>query len=366
VKGEPVPAEFDIEYLAEQAVDLLSVEAGQVIWIWASTHSLDLITALAFHIRSHGAFWTLRLISEQLLQRIGLDLPEQYMSLIPQHELRWMDDIDGIIEVHDHGGHIPGVEIARRRAMAAEWIALLDETSRRGIRHISICNPTPALADAYGVSLDILRQRYWNAINIDSPLLDRRMERIASLLSRASQVRITSPLGTDLTFHIDERPVYQDKLGLPRGEVYLAPHEDSAKGTVVIDQAFVRGHAIQRLKLTFEAGRLVDIQAPEAGAADSLRELLDVSGGDKDLIAEFALGLNPGANQLTGDIRLDEKIYGSAHIAIGANDSFGGCNRSNLHLDLVILHPTVWVDGQVLLDNDLFWLGHRPEDSDLV
>lgn len=353
--------EFDIEKLAEQAVELLPVQPGQVIWVWASTHSLDLIAALAFHIRQRGAFWTLRLVNEQLLVRIGLDLPEQYLSLVPQHELRWMDDIHGIIEVHDHGGHVPGVEIARRRLMTAEWIALLDEAARRGLRHISICNPTPALAQAYNIPLDILRERYWNAINIDHTLLDKRQQRIASVLTKASRVHITSPLGTDLSLRIDERPVHLDNQGLPRGEVYVAPLEDSAEGIAVIDQAFVRGLLIRHLKLTFVAGHLVDIQTPEPAAADPLRELLDISTGDKDTIAEFAVGLNPGVIELTGDIRLDEKIYGSVHIAIGANESIGGRNRSNLHIDLVIMHPTVKLDGQVLLDQDLFWLVHENE-----
>src|SRR4030067_171878 len=76
-----LPAEFDVETLAEQAVELLPVAPGQVIWVWASTHSLDLIAALAFHIRKRGAFWTLRLVNEQLLQRIGLEppaLPQAY------------------------------------------------------------------------------------------------------------------------------------------------------------------------------------------------------------------------------------------------------------------------------------------------
>lgn len=361
MSGKTIPAEFDIEALAEQAVDLLPVTSGQVIWVWASTHSLDLISALAFHIRQRGAFWTLRLVNEQLLQRIGLDLPEQYLSLVPEHELRWMDDIHGIIEVHDHGGHLPGVEIGRRRAMTAEWIALLDEAAHRGLRHISICNPTPALAQAYNLPLDLLRKRYWNAINIDHKLLDERQERIGKVLAKASQVRITSPVGTDLTLRVDGRPVHLDNQGLPRGEVYVAPLEDSAEGIAIIDQAFVRGRAVKQLQLTFAGGRLVDLQAPEPGAADSLRELLAVSSGDKDVIAEFAMGLNPGVTELTGDIRLDEKIYGSVHIAIGANESFGGRNHSNFHLDLVVLHPTVWLDGQMCLDQDLFWLEHENE-----
>lgn len=355
------PDEFNIEMLAEKAVDLLPVKAGQVIWIWASTHSLDLIAALAFHIRERGAFWTLRLVNEQLLERIGHDLPEQYLSMIPQHELRWMNDIDGIIEVHDHSGHILGVEISRRRAMASEWIALLDEAARRDLRHITIFNPTPALAQAYQIPLDILRYRYWNAINIDHTLLDQRQRRISRILSKVSLVHITCPLGTDLSLRIDGRTVYQDDLGLPRGEVFVAPLEDSANGIAVIEQAFVGGRAIPSLQLTFEAGRLVDMQSQDADGTDTLRQLLDVSTGDKDRIAEFAMGLNHGVSNPCGDIRLDEKIYASVHIAIGANQSFGGHNLSNLHLDLVIQHPTVTLDGQVILDQDLFWLEHLDE-----
>ncbi len=36
-------------------------------------------------------------------------------------------------------------------------------------------------------------------------------------------------------------------------------------------------------------------------------------------------------------------------VAIGMNDRFGGKNRSNLHLDMVILRPTVWLDDSPLI-----------------
>jgi len=49
------------------------VTSGQVIWIEGSTHSLDFIEALAFRIRKWGAYWTVRLIMELLLRRIGLN-----------------------------------------------------------------------------------------------------------------------------------------------------------------------------------------------------------------------------------------------------------------------------------------------------
>jgi aminopeptidase len=342
------------ETLADKAVDMLGVSPGQVIWIWASTHSLDLLEALAFRIRERGAFWTLRLSMEGLLRRVGQHVPEAYLGLVPQHELRWLDDIDAILEIRDHGGHIPEVPLSRRRAMAAEWIALIDEAARRGCRRLTVVNPTPALASAHGVPLASLRQAYWQAVNVDDARLDRQQEQLRAHLAAARTVHVTSGLGTDLRLRIAGRPVRVDSDNLPRGEVYVAPHEDSAEGVAVVDTAFIRGRPVERLRLTFAQGRVVEVDAPDPRGVGSFRELLAASSGDKDVIAEFAIGLNPGATEPLGDVMLDEKIGGSVHIAIGTNVAFGGRNRSNLHLDLVILRPTVWLDGaQVVADGSL-------------
>ncbi|HET7090190.1 MAG TPA: aminopeptidase [Anaerolineae bacterium] len=337
--------------MADKTIEMLSVSPGQVIAIWASTHSLDLVEALAVRIRARGAFWTLRLTMESLLRRIGQSVPEPYLASVPEHELRWLADVSAIVEVRDHGGHILEVPLVRRRALAAEWIALIDEARRRGCRRIQVVNPTPALASAYGVPVEDLRQSYWRAVNVDYAALDRQQDRVAARLARARLVHVASALGTDLHLRIDDRPVHQDTDSLPRGEVYVAPHEDSAEGVAVIDRAFVAGKPIERLRLVFRKGRVVDASAADPSAAHLFRELLSASAGDKDVIAELAIGLNPGAAEPIGDVMLDEKIAGSCHIAIGMNTHFGGRNQSNLHLDLVMLRPTVRTDGEVFVDN---------------
>jgi aminopeptidase len=278
-------------------------------------------------------------------------VPEPYLALVPEHELRWLDDVDAIVEVRDQSGHIPDVPVTRRRAMAAEWIALIEEAARRNCRRIVVVHPTPALASACGVPLALLRQRHQQAVDIDYEALDRRQEQVQALLAGSTRVRIASHAGTDLNLHIGRRPVHLDKDSLPRGEVYVAPHEDSANGIVVIDRAFVRGEPVERLQLTFANGRVVDISAPDPAGAERLRELLAASSGDKDVIAEFGIGLNPGATEPVGDVMLDEKIGGSVHVAIGMNERFGGRNRSNLHLDLVILRPTVWLDETKVIED---------------
>jgi aminopeptidase len=345
---------FDLETLADKTIDLLSVQPGQVIWIWTSTLSLDLVGALAYRIRQRGAFWTLRLIMESLLHRIGRDVAEPYLALVPEHELRWLDDIDAIVEVRDHSGFLPDVPLSRRRAMGAEWIALIDEAARRGCRRVHVLNPTPALAAAYGISLEALRQRIWSAVNVDHRSLDDQQELVGARLARAGTVHVTCPLGTDLRLRIEGRPVHLDTDGIPRGEVYVAPLEDSAEGVAFVEKAFIKGRVVEHLRLTFSQGRVMRAQALDSGAVDSFWELLAASSGDKDAIAEFAIGLNPGVTEPVGDVALDEKIGGSVHIAIGMNDHFGGRNRSNLHLDLVIMRPTVWLDSeQAIVDGVL-------------
>jgi aminopeptidase len=343
---------MDIETLAIKTIENLDVASGQVFSIWASTHSLDFIAALAYQIRNRGAFWTVRLIMEPLLKRIARELPEQYLSLVPEHELQWLKDLTAIIEVHDHPGHIPGVAISRRRAMAAEWLALIDAAERLGCRRFVVINPTPALAEGYGIPAEEFQQRYWQAIDIDEAALDLNQRLLSGKLAKAQHIHLTTPLGTDLHLDIGQRPIHLDKDGLPRGEVYFAPVETSVSGVAVIDQAFIRGQTIEQLKLVFEHGRIVRMDARHAEQVGLVKELLGASTGDKDRIAELGIGLNPGVKQLTGDILLDEKLYGSMHIAVGMNDHFGGLNHSNLHLDMVMLHPALYLDGELILLQD--------------
>jgi hypothetical protein len=50
---------MDAEILAEKTIEALAISPRQVVWIWASTHSLDFIQTLAFRIRRRAVFWRL-------------------------------------------------------------------------------------------------------------------------------------------------------------------------------------------------------------------------------------------------------------------------------------------------------------------
>ncbi len=67
-------------------------------------------------------------------------------------------------------------------------------------------------------------------------------------------------------------------------------------------------------------------------------------------IAEFAVGLNNKA-KIIGNILEDEKVYGTAHVALGNNKSYGGKIDVPIHLDGVFDKPTVFIDNKKIMDN---------------
>jgi leucyl aminopeptidase (aminopeptidase T) len=53
-------------------------------------------------------------------------------------------------------------------------------------------------------------------------------------------------------------------------------------------------------------------------------------------------------------MREAKKAWGTAHVALGDNRSLGGTVESPLHIDFILLRPTVWLDGrEVVRDGKL-------------
>jgi leucyl aminopeptidase (aminopeptidase T) len=67
-------------------------------------------------------------------------------------------------------------------------------------------------------------------------------------------------------------------------------------------------------------------------------------------IAEFSVGTNPGA-RLIGNLAEDKKAMGTVHFAIGDNRSLGGHVEAGVHLDGLVLKPTVIVDDKIIVEH---------------
>jgi len=202
-----------------------------------------------------------------------------------------------------------------------------------------------------GVTEDMLAR----VMTADMAELRRRGSAVAEILDDGSEARITCANGSDLTLNIDGRQAIPDNGelmepgafgNLPCGEGFVSPHHDSGGGTLFVDGTLASiGIPDEPVELTVENGALVGATG-EMG--EELMRQLQAAGPDGTRIAELGVGTNEKAT-LTGELLEDEKILGTIHVAFGASAGIGGEIQVPVHLDCVVMKPTLSVDGQEVI-----------------
>jgi aminopeptidase len=193
-------------------------------------------------------------------------------------------------------------------------------------------------------------------MNVDLDETRRLSWAVAELMNDASEARITCPHGSDLRMGLEGRLAIADggELGtrgafgnLPCGEGFIAPVEGTTEGTLVVDGSIAGvGLLDTPVSLTVKGGHLKEATGSDG---EALMKLLTAHGKDGTNVAELGIGTNDEAI-LTGNILEDEKILGTAHVAFGASAAIGGTVQVPVHLDCVILKPTVEIDGRTIAD----------------
>jgi leucyl aminopeptidase (aminopeptidase T) len=190
-----------------------------------------------------------------------------------------------------------------------------------------------------------------------APDLTEAARRVLEQIGAAETIRLTSPGGTDLTLSIAGRHWHDDvgplqpgtMANFPGGEVYIAPRSDGADGVLVADVTVpytVEGLVDAPVTMRFAHGRVTSIEGGRA--ADALRRIVEEAGTGADVVAELGIGLNHTVTPI-GNIMLDEKAGGTAHVAIGRNTGpYGGDNEASIHVDCVFAEPTIEADGRIV------------------
>jgi leucyl aminopeptidase (aminopeptidase T) len=255
-----------------------------------------------------------------------------------------------IAERETHGSEPPAPVAA---AMAAADVVLaptvqsLSHTAARS----AATDAGARIASLPGVTEEMLAR----VMSADMEGLRRRGAAIAGVLTRGEEARIRCAHGSDLRIGLGDRAAIADAGdltapgafgNLPCGEGFVAPIEGTASGTLVVDGTIAGlGRVGEPVELTVEHGHLTAAAGP-TGAR--LLEMLRAHGEAGTNVAELGIGTNERA-QLTGELLEDEKILGSCHVAFGASAAIGGTVRVPIHIDCVVLKPSVTIDGEPLV-----------------
>ena len=182
-------------------------------------------------------------------------------------------------------------------------------------------------------------------------------EIFAELFNDATEVRLTSESGMDVTMRVDAHPrAHKGDFATERGgfttmtwgEYGQAPNAGTANVTFVIDGPVLEyGWPSPPLEVEVEDGQVTDIYG-DTKMARQLTTLIEEN-ENADNIAEMALGTNP-IQSSSRDPNIVKKMLGTAHTAIGSGQAYGQDVDSPVHLDLIMTAPSVELDGKQILD----------------
>jgi aminopeptidase len=269
------------------------------------------------------------------------------------------------IEAQGDGADATLAVISERDSAAAEpphavaaAMAAADVVLAPTIQSLSHTAARKAASDAgvrIGTLPGVTEEMLGRLMTGDLDEIRRRGWAVVTALNRGTEARITCPHGSDLRIGLEGRLGIVDagELGnkgafgnLPCGEGFIAPVEGTTEGTLVVDGSIASIGLLETpVSLTVREGNLVEASGSDGGR---LMELLTAHGEDGTNVAELGIGTNEEAI-LTGNILEDEKILGTCHVAFGASAAIGGTVQVPVHLDCVVLEPTVEIDGETIV-----------------
>ncbi len=193
---------------------------------------------------------------------------------------------------------------------------------------------------------------------VDYAVLDNLANKLVELSNKATEIRITSALGTDLRWKVDPRSseghVLQTKgegmvaiegegsTQVPPGQANCGHVPDSVEGTLVFDGALYPPTEIgvlrEPVRLEVSGGKITEITGgQEAKTFEKWLASWDHAGMYE--IAHCTYGFNPGVKRCKGEIGHDERVFGCMEFGIGA-----AWADAPAHTDGVVMEPSVWAD----------------------
>lgn len=283
---------------------------------------------------------------EAILQGRGTNEQIEFISPIERFA-RQEADVSIRILAEDNTRNSSAVDPDRvmqwRRVRSEINRSFADRAASGAVRWALTLFPTSAYAQDAGMSTDDYTEFIFRACKLHTPdpaaawrQLSVRQARLIEWLTPHRELHLIGP-GTDLRVGIHSRTwINSDgKRNLPSGEVFTGPVEDSAEGEITCSFPVVTsGREISGIRLRFRAGEVTD--ASSTSNEDYLLAALQVDAGARKL-GEIAIGTNTDIDRFTGQILLDEKIGGTAHLALGQGyPETGSTNRSAIHWDLIV------------------------------
>jgi aminopeptidase len=323
--------------LVETCVD---VQPDWQVLVYSGPLAGPLIDEVSRVIARRGAYALLRLTLDGETSNVAWaeEAPEELLGRpapLRAHELETADALIAI-EAPENTRQLASLALERLSLLRTAYRPAMERIYTGDMPWVGCQYPTPALAQDAGMSLRRFEDFLYGACLLDWEAERERMSRYAARFDAAEEVRLAG-VDTDLTLSLAGRSGEIDAGGanVPGGEFYYSPLEDSAEGSIAFTEfpAVYGGREVKGIRLRFAGGRVTDASAESN--EEFLLETLDRDEGARR-VGELGIGCNPGITRHMKNTLFDEKMDGTAHLALGNGlPEIGGTNVSQIHWDIV-------------------------------
>jgi hypothetical protein len=168
------------------------------------------------------------------------------------------------------------------------------------------------------------------------------------------KIRITSPLGTDVSFTLGKtglakpRRAVNPGMYLVPGSCSIAPDIDTVKGKVVVTSSFHEFYEPLAAPITLTVnGKISELSGGGPSREPLNRAMLRAGGGEYGSIIHFTHGLHPAA-RMTGRCFIEDmRTIGSNAVGLGIPWWLPGGGEN--HPDTVLTEQSVWIDNEQII-----------------
>jgi hypothetical protein len=345
--AQPPVAQFEMDYpaIARLIVERLDLEPGErVLSVKPPGGRFGaLVPYLRYEVMRSGG------VDLGVVEVLAEPLPSRFEPEVLQAgAAAAIDAYRDAFEHVDAAIMLPGASPAHPPYAALQSL-LVPGTGRRTVHfHWEGAGPSVSATPLPGqplpgaLAIDAVYQRA--LLETDYDELARVQRRFVEALRRG-EVRVTTPLGTDLRFAIGDRPVtIQDgdasrrraeagavlidrEIELPAGAIRVAPLEESVQGAIAFPPSQWAGRPVEGLVLRFARGRVTEVEA--RSGREAVLEEMESAGDGARSFRELALGFNPllAVPELGPWVPYYGYGAGVVRLSLGDNSELGGAVR---------------------------------------
>jgi len=353
-----------IEKLAKLSVDYsVEVKPKDKVLIQGIDETYPLINELYKRCLQKDAYPTI-IANLDVQYTFFKNAKEHQLTFVSPFEKTLAETFDVAISIHCEANpkRLSNIDPAKMRLRAAARKELAEIFYRRvaegKLRWTALPFPNNAAAQEASMALQEYENFVYDSCLLSKPdpiaewkKINKQQEGVSKFLNKASEFHIKGE-DTDLAFNAKGRKWINSrgKENMPDGEIFTAPIEKSANGTIRFTYPGLHlGREVEDIKLTFKDGKVT--RASAAKSEDFLHQILKVEGANR--IGELAIGTNYGITRFTKNMLFDEKMGGTIHMALGnAYPESGGVNKSSIHWDIL---KDMKKDAKILADGEPFY-----------